>query len=218
MPAASCARKTRSAPGKNARPGASSSGNSATGTGPFPPSRLREGNYAVTRRWGVIIPATQAAAHAPYRPFPAPATRHCRNHRHRRPCRLAPLAAARARRPGRALDRDLQSRRDRVEIERLADEGAERHHEIMRVHRPSGDQFAGGAFRQPDMLLGAEQDDVGQAQPRPRPDPPGTIRPGGMLGVPGPAPLSPEYRPGAGRAGGAGRRSGSPVNDPPSVL
>ncbi|MDI4655878.1 hypothetical protein [Xanthobacter autotrophicus] len=56
--------------------------------------------------------------------------------------------------------RDGKIRRDRPDVERLADEIAQRHHKLIRVDGASGSQLAHGAFREANLLFGSEQDDV----------------------------------------------------------
>lgn len=74
----------------------------------------------------------------------------------------ATASAARRRRTRGSLHRDGQVRRDWVEIERITHERTERHNQLVRVDRVARDQLANRPVREPDMLLGTEQDDVGQ--------------------------------------------------------
>ena len=64
-------------------------------------------------------------------------------------------------RPRRSLHRDLQVRRDRIEVERLAHERAQRHHEFVRVDGMACHKLPHRTIGQADLLLRTEQDDVG---------------------------------------------------------
>ena len=63
--------------------------------------------------------------------------------------------------PRRALERNRQVGRDGIEIERLANEGAQRYDQFLGMHDPPGGKLVRGTRCQPDLFLGAEQDDVG---------------------------------------------------------
>jgi hypothetical protein len=66
--------------------------------------------------------------------------------------------------PRRALWRNGQVAWDGIEIERLANEGAQRYDQFLGVDELAGDKLVGGTRCHPDLLLGAEQDDVGQGR------------------------------------------------------
>ena len=81
------------------------------------------------------------------------------------PAAFAPSSAARStahRWAQRALHWDLEVGRHGVEAERLADEGAERDDQLGGVHRSPGDQLPRRPLGEPHVLLGAEQDDIGE--------------------------------------------------------
>jgi hypothetical protein len=63
--------------------------------------------------------------------------------------------------PRRALERNRQVGRDGIEIERLANEGAQRYDQFLSMDEPAGGKLVRGARGQPDLFLGAEEDDVG---------------------------------------------------------
>ncbi len=94
-----------------------------------------------------------------------------------RPCPAGTAAAgASCAGSGGALHRYGEVRRDRVEVEGLADEVAERDDEVVGVDRVSGDQLARGALGEAHLLLGAEQDDVRQRRLDGVADLPGALR------------------------------------------
>jgi hypothetical protein len=64
--------------------------------------------------------------------------------------------------PRRSLQRDRDAGRHRPQVERLADEVAQRDHQVGRVDRTPGRHVARRLARQAAMFLGAEQQDVGQ--------------------------------------------------------
>jgi len=74
----------------------------------------------------------------------------------------ATAASRRARSAQRTLARDDELGRDRLEVERIADERPERNDELGDLDAASGDHLVGGAHREPHLFLGAEQDDVGE--------------------------------------------------------
>jgi hypothetical protein len=63
--------------------------------------------------------------------------------------------------PRRALLRNHQVGRDGIEIERLANEGAQRYDQIFGMDELAAGQFVRRRRCHPDLFLGAEQDDVG---------------------------------------------------------
>ena len=63
--------------------------------------------------------------------------------------------------PRRALQRKRQVSRDRIEIECFANEGAQRYDQFLGIHDPPRGKLVRGTRCQPDLFLGAEQDDVG---------------------------------------------------------
>src|SRR6185369_14427752 len=76
---------------------------------------------------------------------------------------IAATAAARsARGAQRTLARDDELGRHRLEVERIADERPQRHNELGELDAASGDHLVGSAHHEPHLLLGAEQDDVGE--------------------------------------------------------
>ena len=63
--------------------------------------------------------------------------------------------------PRRPLQRKRQVSRDRIEIECFANEGAQRYDQFLGIHDPPRGKLVRGTRCQPDLFLGAEQDDVG---------------------------------------------------------
>ena len=63
--------------------------------------------------------------------------------------------------PRRALYRNRQVRRDGIEIERLANEGAQRYDQFLGRHEPAGGKLVRRTRCQTDLFVRAEQDDVG---------------------------------------------------------
>ena len=63
--------------------------------------------------------------------------------------------------PRRTLQRKRQVSRDRIEIECFANEGAQRYDQFLGIHDPPRGKLVRGTRCQPDLFLGAEQDDVG---------------------------------------------------------
>src|SRR5690606_35438713 len=73
---------------------------------------------------------------------------------------LAPAGPAAALLPGRPLRGDGHVRRHRRQIQRLADEVAQRDDQRGGVDRAPCRHVGGGTAGQPDLILGPEQDDV----------------------------------------------------------
>lgn len=69
------------------------------------------------------------------------------------------------------MTRQDQTARDRIEIERFADEVAQRCRALVRMEGAPGNQLAGRLHGEPDMLLRPEQDDVGERSLHGVPDP-----------------------------------------------
>ena len=65
-------------------------------------------------------------------------------------------------RPRRPLLRNTHAGRDRGQVECFADEIAQRYHQLGGLHRPALRQLGGGSGGQAHLVVGAEQDDVGQ--------------------------------------------------------
>ena len=63
--------------------------------------------------------------------------------------------------PRRALQRKRQVARDRIEIECFANEGAQRYNQFLGIHDLPRGKLVRGTRCQPDLFLGAQQDDVG---------------------------------------------------------
>jgi hypothetical protein len=57
--------------------------------------------------------------------------------------------------------RNRQRRWNSVEVQNLADEIAQRHHELGGVHGAPGNHLGGCSRRQPHLLFGSEEQNVG---------------------------------------------------------
>src|SRR5690606_25255396 len=77
---------------------------------------------------------------------------------------FAPVAAGRAGGAGRALKRDLQVRRYRRQVERGANEVAQRDHEFVELDGLAGKQFAGRTLGKPNLFLRTQQHYVGECR------------------------------------------------------
>jgi hypothetical protein len=89
---------------------------------------------------------------------------------------LIGLVSATGCRGSRRALRKRQVGRDGSEIERLANEGAQRYDQFLGIHAPAAGKLVRGTRCQPDLFLGAEQDDVGQGGLNSIPDPACAIR------------------------------------------
>ena len=74
---------------------------------------------------------------------------------------IALVSASRCSWPRRALLRNRQVARDGIEIQRLANEGAQRYDQFLGMDEPAGGKLLRSTRCQPHLFLGAEQDDVG---------------------------------------------------------
>jgi hypothetical protein len=71
-------------------------------------------------------------------------------------------AALHCARPRGTFLRNLHVSRNRLEIEHGANEGAQRHDELRRVHGPSRGELGRGARGEANLVFRAQQDDVGE--------------------------------------------------------
>ncbi len=76
--------------------------------------------------------------------------------------RALPVPPARTGRTRRSLHRNGELGGNRIEIKRLADEIAELNDKLVHMNRPSFHQISGSALGKADLLIRAEQDDIGK--------------------------------------------------------